>query len=159
VATELAARYGERHPDRVKAEQQVADIDRQIEAEIARVASSVSTEAGVARQRTASIAGSIGQLQGRLAADNAASVRLNELERNAESSRAIYLAFLDNYRQALARQGTETSGAIAISEAQVPVLPSEPNPLMYLVLGILAAGALSGLAVLIAEARRGPVTA
>ncbi|WP_243450978.1 GumC family protein [Sphingosinicella sp. CPCC 101087] len=159
AAAELAARYGERHPDRVKAERQVADIDRQIQAEIRRVASSVSTEAGVARQRTASIAGSIGQLQGRLAADNAASVRLNELERHAESSRAIYQALLDNYRQALARQGTESSGATAISEAQVPVLPSEPNPLMYLVLGILAAGALSGLAVLIAESRRGAVVA
>src|SRR3546814_11547914 len=90
----------------------------------------------------------------RSAADNAASVRLNGLERNAESTRSIYQAFLDNYRQALARQGTETSGARAISEAQVPVLPSAPNPWMYLLLGLVAAAALSGIAVVVNEIRR-----
>jgi len=154
VAADLAARYGPRHPELARANEQVADLDRQIAAELGRIASSISTEAGVARQRTASIGGSIGQLQGRLAADNAAGVRLNELERNAESARAIYQAFLDNYRQALARQGTEASGARAISEAQVPVVPSEPNPLVYLLLGLIAAGALSGAAVLLNEMRQ-----
>jgi len=157
AAVDLSARYGARHPDRIKAEQQVADIDRQIQAEVARVSASVASEADVARGRTASIAGSIDQLQRRLAVDNGAAVRLNELERNAESARAIYQAFLDNYRQALARQGTESSDASAISEAQVPVVPSDPNPWMYLLLGLMAAGALSAVAVLVAEARRGQV--
>lgn len=154
TAAELSTRYGPSHPDRIRAEQQVAEIDRQIQAEIGRVSTAVATEADVARGRTASIAGSINQVQGRLAADNAAMVRLNELERNAESARAIYQAFLDNYRQALARQGTESSDASAISLAQVPVIPSDPNPMMYLLLGLMAAGALSAAVVLIAEARR-----
>lgn len=159
TAAELSTRYGPSHPDRIRAEQQVAEIDRQIQAEIGRVSTAVATEADVARGRTASIAGSINQVQGRLAADNAAMVRLNELERNAESARAIYQAFLDNYRQALARQGTESSDASAISLAQVPVMPSDPNPMMYLLLGLMAAGALSAAVVLIAEARRRQVVA
>lgn len=154
TAADLGARYGPRHPARVQAEEQLAALDGQIAAEVSRVASSVAAEANVARRRTASIGGSIGALQDRLAADNAASVRLNELERNAESARSIYQAFLDNYRQALARQGTESSGASAISEAQIPVLPSEPNLFVYLLVGLMAAAGLSGLAVLIAEARR-----
>jgi uncharacterized protein involved in exopolysaccharide biosynthesis len=153
-AADLSARYGPRHPDLIRVNQQVADTDRQIQAELGRIAASLSTEANVARQRTASIGGSIGGLQGRLAADNAASVRLNELERNAESTRSIYQAFLDNYRQAVARQGTESSGARAISEAQVPVLPSAPSPWMFLLLGLVAAAALSGIAVVANELRR-----
>jgi uncharacterized protein involved in exopolysaccharide biosynthesis len=154
-AADLAARYGPRHPERVRVEEQLRAVDRQIGAELGRIRSSIGTEANVAHQRTASINGSIEALQSRLAADNAASVRLNELMRNAESVRSIYQAFLDNYRQALARQGTESSGARAISEAQVPVLPSHPSPWMYLLAGLVAAGFLSGLAVLIVEARRG----
>lgn len=154
TAADLSARYGPRHPDLTRVNQQVADIDRQIQAELSRISSSLATEASVARQRTASIGGSIGALQGRLATDTAAAVRLNELERNAESARAIYQAFLDNFRQALARQGTESSGASAISRAQVPVLPSAPNPLMYLLLGLFAAAMLSGIAVVVNELRR-----
>lgn len=154
TAADLAARYGPRHPDRVRTEQQLAAVDRQIGAELARIRSSLGTEANVAHRRTASINGSIESLQSRLAADNAASVRLNELQRNADSVRSIYQAFLDNYRQALARQGTESSGARAISEAQVPVLPAHPSPWMFLLAGLAAAAILSGLAVLIAEARR-----
>lgn len=154
TAADLSTRYGPSHPDLVRANEQVATIDRQIANELSRIASSIGTEASVARQRAASIGGSIGALQSRLAEDNLAAVRLNELERNAESSRAIYQAFLDNYRQALARQGTESSGARAISDAQVPVVPADPNPLMYLLLGLIAAGALSGVAVLANEMRR-----
>lgn len=154
TAADLSVRYGPRHPELVRVNQQVAEIDGQIRAELARISASLSTEANVAGQRTASIGGSIGALQGRLAADNAALVRLNELERNAESTRAIYQALLDNYRRALARQGTETSGAQAISQAQVPVLPSSPNPLMYLLLGLVVAAALSVVAVTVNELRR-----
>lgn len=154
TAADLSTRYGPRHPDLLRVNQQIADLDRQIQAELGRIAASLSTEANVARQRTASIGGSIGALQGRLAADNAAAVRLAELERNAESTRSIYQAFLDNYRQALARQGTESSGARSISEAQVPVLPSAPSPYMYLLLGLVAAAALSGVAVVANELRR-----
>ena len=154
TAAQLATRYGARHPDRVEAEEQVADLDRAIEAELNRIVSSIATEADVARQRTQSIGSSINRLQGRLATDNSAAVRLSELERNAASTRAIYQTLLDNYRQTLAKQGTESSGARAISAAQVPVLPSEPNPLMFLILGLLAAGALSGFTVLTLEMRQ-----
>jgi len=154
TVADLAARYGPRHPERVRAQQQLAAVDLQIGAELARIRASIATEANVAHQRTASINGSIEALQSRLATDNTASVRLNELQRNADSVRAIYQAFLDNYRQALARQGTESSGARSISEAQVPVLPAHPSPWVFLLAGLVAAGILSGLAVLIAEARR-----
>lgn len=153
-AADLSTRYGPRHPDLIRVNQQVADLDQQIQAELGRIAASLSTEANVARQRTASIGGSIGMLQGRLAADNAAAVRLAELERNAESARSIYQAFLDNYRQTVARQGTEASGARSISDAQVPVLPIAPSPYMFLLLGLVAAAALSGAAVVVNELRR-----
>ena len=54
----------------------------------------------------------------------------------------------------VARQGTEPSGARSISEAQVPVLPIAPSPYMFLLLGLVAAAALSGAAVVVNELRR-----
>ena len=141
--SDLESRYGPRHPDLIKIKDQIADLDAQINAEVSRIVSNVGTDARVANQRAASISGSISALEGRLAADNNASVRLDELQRNADSARALYQTFLDNYKQAVARQGTEASGAHAIAAAQVPALPTTPNPLIFLAIGLVAAVASS----------------
>lgn len=145
---DLSSRYGPRHPQLIKVKNQIADLDSQINAEVNRIVSNVSTDARVADQRVASINGSINALESRLAADNNASVRLDELQRNADSARALYQTFLDNYKQALAKQGTETSDAHAISRAQVPALPTTPNPLIFLVIGVTAAVAASAAVVM-----------
>ncbi|RJF85768.1 GumC family protein [Sphingomonas cavernae] len=149
----LSTRYGPKHPDLVKAQSQLKDIDGQIQAEVDRVVASLSAEARVASQRTASIAGSIGGVEGRLATDTTAAVRLSELERNAESARVLYRAFLDRYKEAVARQGTETSGAEQVSRAQAPVIPMSPNPLIFLGIALVGAVVASVAVVLIMQFR------
>ncbi len=139
----LITRYGPRHPSLIKAKSELSDIDVQISAEVGRIVASLKTEARAAQGRTASIASSIAGLQNRLAVDSDASVRLSELERNAASARELYQGFLDRYKESLARQGTETSGAKEVSRAAIPVLPVSPNPLLYLALGLVAAAASS----------------
>ncbi|WOK36431.1 GumC family protein [Sphingomonas sp. C3-2] len=147
----LATRYGPRHPERVKAESQLNDVDRQISGEVGRIMAGLGTEARVAQQRSGSIAASIGQVEGRLADANSASVRLSELERNAESARVLYRAFLDRYKEAVARQGTEPSGARPIARAQMPIIPTSPNPLMFLGIALVAAAAMSLAVVLVMQ--------
>lgn len=147
----LSSRYGPRHPELVKARSQLNDIDGQISGEIGRIMAGLGTEARVAQQRSGSIAASIGQVEGRLSAANSASVRLSELERNAESARVLYRAFLDRYKEAVARQGTEVSGARLIARAQRPIIPSSPNPIMFLGLALAAAAAMSLAVVLVMQ--------
>ncbi len=139
----LSTRYGPRHPSLIKAQSQLADIDTQIAAEVGRIVSSLKTEASAASGRTSSIASSIAGLQNRLAVDSDASVRLSELERNAASARELYQGFLDRYKESVARQGTESSGAKEVSRAAIPVLPVSPNPLLYVAIALVAAGASS----------------
>ncbi|GAA0474390.1 polysaccharide biosynthesis tyrosine autokinase [Parasphingorhabdus litoris] len=139
----LTTRYGPRHPSLIEAQSQLADIDVQIGAEVERIVASLNTEATAARGRTASIASSIAGLQNRLAVDSDASVRLSELERNAASARELYQGFLDRYKESVARQGTETSGAKEVSRAAIPAMPISPNPLLYIAVAFVAAGACS----------------
>src|SRR3546814_5800560 len=80
-----------------------------------------------ARERTASLARSLGSTEGTLAANNIASVRLAELERKAESARALYMAFLDRYKQTRAQRGLERSDSYVVGRARVPSVPSSPN--------------------------------
>jgi len=143
----LTTRYGPRHPSLIKAQSQLADVDIQISAEVGRIVASLKTEASAARGRTSSIASSIAGLQNRLAVDSDASVRLSELDRNAASARELYQGFLDRYKESVARQGTETSGAKEVSRAAIPVVPISPNPLLFVAIALVAAGASSSAVV------------
>ncbi|WP_426024743.1 GumC family protein [Brevundimonas sp. TSRC1-1] len=145
---DLTSRYGPRHPDMLRAQRELSDIDTQIQAEIQRIISNLEAQAQVARERTASMANSLGGARGALAANNAAGVRLNELERNAESSRTLYQSFLDRFKETSAQEGIQQSDARIVSRAAIPTAPSSPNVPLNLALGlVLAIGA--GLAMIV----------
>lgn len=147
----LRTRYGGRHPDLQRAEKSLGDTDQQIAAEVNRIVSNVTVQANAARQRTASLQGSLGQTEGKLASNNRASVRLNELERNAESAKTLYLAFLDRYKQTLAQRGLERSNAYIVARAGIPAVPASPSKLVYAVIGLMAALGASVVAVAILQ--------
>ncbi len=136
---DLEARYGPRHPELLRAKGQLSDIDGQIQAEIKRVVSNLQAQAQVARQRTASIEGSLSQSKGALVANNAASVKLNELERNADAARTLYQTFLDRFKQTSASQGIEQSDSRVISRAKMPTKLSSPLWILNIPLGLVAA--------------------
>ena len=124
---DLSGRYGARHPEMLKAQRQLTDIDAQIQSEIRRLISNLEAQAQVARQRVASIGASLGSSKSSLATSNAASVKLNELQRNADSVRTLYQSFLDRFKQTTAQQGIEQSDARVVSRAETPVRPTFPS--------------------------------
>jgi capsular exopolysaccharide synthesis family protein len=145
----MQGRYGDRHPDLLKAKRQLADMDAQIQAEIRRIVSNLEAQVTVARERTASMAASAARAKGNLAANNQASVRLNELERNAEAARALYNSFLNRFKETTAQQGFEAPDARVLSQAKIPGWPSSPNKQLNLLIAlVLAVGAGLGAAVL-----------
>lgn len=148
---DLTQRYGPRHPDMLRAQRELADIDGQIQAEIGRLVSNLEAQAQVARERTASMAGSLGTARGTLAANNAASVRLNELQRNAESVRTLYQSFLTRFQETSSQEGLEQSDARIVSRAAIPNTPSSPNIPLNLALGLILGLGLGLAAVVLAE--------
>lgn len=145
----LASRYGPLHPDLARIDRQLADINGAVAAERGRIRDNLQADLSVASERSGAVRGALNRAQGGLAAGNAASVQLNELERNAESTRGLYQALLDRYRQAVAAQGTDQSNAYIISRATTPSNPAAPNPMLFgiggLVAALLAAGAVVAL--------------
>src|SRR3546814_1267635 len=61
------------------------------------------------------------------------------------------MAFLDRYKQTRAQRGLERSDSYVVGRARVPSVPSSPNLLIYLVLGIVAALGASAAAVAILQ--------
>ncbi|MEM6833000.1 MAG: polysaccharide biosynthesis tyrosine autokinase [Pseudomonadota bacterium] len=145
---ELTNRYGPRYPQVESTFNELADIENQIAAEAQTIVSGLRAEAQIAANRTAFVAKERQTLRDKLAADTGAAVRLSELERNAESARTLYRKFLDSYQQAIARKGTESKGVAEVLLAQVPVIPFEPNRMMFAAIALASALGLAGLLVL-----------
>lgn len=135
----LASRYGPSHPALRDIDQQLGETRRQISGETGRIREGLAADAAVARQKTSSIASSIGAQEGQLLQGNAASVRLAQLEREATSSKSLYEALLERYRQAVARQGTERGNAYVISRAVPPLRPDSPKLPIYAAGGLICA--------------------
>lgn len=160
VGREVAAiqeRYGPRHPELRRALKAQADTDAQIRGEVERIVANTAIQANIASHRAASLNASIGRATGKLASDNAASVRLNELERNAESARTLYQSYLDRYRQTVAQSGLERSDSNVIAQARVPGAPTSPNLVLYLAAGLLAGISVAGVMVLLLQMLEGGI--
>ncbi len=148
---DLQARYGPEWPALLRARQELAAIDGQIQAEIQRVISNLEARVLVARDRTASLRSTLGRTRGALAGNNAASVRLNELERNAQSVRTLYEGLLERYQETTNQSGNETADSRLLQAARAPGAPSSPNVPVNLVLGFMLALGCGLAAVVLVE--------
>ena len=135
---DLQGRYGDKHPEMLKATRELSDIDSQIQSEVQRIISNLEAQAQVARQRTGSILGSVSQSRGKLAGNNRAMVKLNELQRNADASRQLYETLLNRFKETSAEKGLQQTDAHLVSPAAVPTGPSSRKGLMMIFAGLVA---------------------
>ncbi|MFZ2994729.1 GumC family protein [Sphingobium sp.] len=148
---QMQDRYGDKYPALAAAKNQLSDIDRQISAEVNRIISGVQGNAGSSAGRVASLQASVNQMRGRLAQNGTASVKLNELQRNADAVRTLYETYLARYRQTSTQEGLESSDARVLSNAVVPTRPSEPKLSIFLMIAVTAALGAAVAAVAIRE--------
>ncbi len=150
---ELSEELGDRHPRLISARAELKDLQAKIQSEVGKVVQKLDSEAGVARAREASLAGSTQQMEARLGQANASEVQLRALEREAEANKALLQQFLSRSEQITAQAdlvGQQTNARI-LSRAVTPEHPSEPKKLQILALVFVAASALAAALVLLVE--------
>ncbi|PHR56061.1 MAG: capsular biosynthesis protein [Robiginitomaculum sp.] len=150
--SDLQSRYGMRHPEILKNQSELADVNAQIQSEISRIVSSLRGEVSIARQRLTSLERDVTKLTSKLTTNNSALVRLRELERNANANRTLYESFLDRFKQTSQQQSLLEADARIISRAAIPNAPSFPNNTLILLLGFVLAIGAGGAAIFVAEA-------
>jgi len=124
---ELATRYGSRHPEMQKVEAEVADIRNQLDIEIKRLVSNLRNELQVAERRERELNESLSALKGDDAVSKTASVKLKELQREADSSRTLYEALLTRYKQTVETQSLQLPDARIVEQADAPLFPAAPK--------------------------------
>src|SRR3546814_4633183 len=86
---ELSALYGQGHPDMLNAKAQLAEVQRRVADEAARVGASLRTESAIRRDREDQLSRDIGALRAESFEKGMASVALMDLERDAETSHTL----------------------------------------------------------------------
>lgn len=144
---EAEARFGPRHPDLLKVQDQMAAINQQLREESNRVVRSLNADAGAADARAESLRNSMRDLERKQSENARASVIAAGLQRDADSKHVAY----DKMAQVAleTRQAAQNSIAQAdiIDTAKPPLSPSWPNRPLLFALSFLA-GVAIGIAVI-----------
>ncbi len=153
---DLLASLGTRHPALAAAQAQTRDARRQISDELSRIARSAKVELDRAVEAERQIARRVDQLTASQYAASRASVELRELEREVESSRVVYDAFLRRARETGELAGIDTTNARVIGAAMPPLEKSGISRRTLALLGGIAGGG-AGVALALALALFGPL--
>ncbi len=148
---DVIRKYGEKHPEYQKVMAEEQDNERQIGAELQRIASSLGQEVIIARERVNSLQGSMNRSKGELAANNRAGVEQSALERDAEATRALFDEFNSRFKETGELEGITAADAVIDSYAPTPLGPSSPNTMLNLALGFMLGLALAAFVGLVME--------
>jgi succinoglycan biosynthesis transport protein ExoP len=141
----LAAELGPRHPRVIEARAQLREAQQQIGGEIARIAeaSRIDYERSLANETT--LANNLTTLKQRAVDTGLASVKLRELEREAEASRAVYESFLMRTREIREQQHLDTANVRVLADAQAPPGRSWPPRRVLMLPALLMLGLFGGI--------------
>lgn len=148
---ELETRLGPQHPELIGARNEVADVERQLNAEINRIAGNLESEVKAKQDQLNSIQSRINQANAQLRGNSIANVRLRELERDAETSRVLYEEFISRSKETREQDDLVQADAVVLSSASVPHGPAAPKKTLNLLIGIVLGGAIGAAMAIVAE--------
>lgn len=138
-----------RHPDTLALDSRRGALTRRLDAEIKRAIGVLETEGAALHRHEAEITGALRSMTSRYGEAGEATIRLNQLKREADANRAIYESFLTRYKETIEQAGLATPEARILSAAEPPSRPSGSGPLPMVALGaiggLMAGAAFAGL--------------
>ncbi|WP_420414026.1 GumC family protein [Roseibium sp.] len=141
TAAALSVSLMANHPRLIELSERKKALQGSISAEYQRIVARLQVEYEAALENTQALTAEVGRLQAQMALSNENSVELQELQREADASQAVYQSFLTRSKEASEQIGIPNSTARKISEAYPATRPSFPAVKLLLpaaaVLGLL----------------------
>lgn len=131
---ELLSRYGERHPRIVNLRAEIAEAQNRITYEIQSYVQELKQKRDIALAREQTLNASLRSMERQSLQQDQASIRLRQLEREAEANRAVYQAFLSRFTETRDQEDLHQSDARIIAKATAPGTPSYPDKQMVLLI-------------------------
>ena len=148
---DLTSQYGPRHPQMIQIERNKADLEAKIRAEVARVAAGLENDVAIASARVSAIQSQLTSFKGVKTKDNASQVKLDELQREADTSQRLYENFLERSKETREQQGLIEPDSRVVSLASPPLVPSSAGAKLYLLAGFTVFLALGSVLALVLD--------
>lgn len=136
---ELSAIYTAKHPKRRDIQAQIGVLDDKIRAEAERIVDGLRHQQTIAEDRYRRVLERMDELKSQMGAANEETVRLRQLEREAEADRNLLAELLQRSKETAGQAEILVPDAAVISRANVPLSPSFP-PRNLIVLVTVFAG-------------------
>lgn len=132
--------FGDRHPDLVISYSQLTELNRQIEAERKRNIESAKSDFDTLLVQQKSLEEQLKAVEGQMLLDGQASVKLQELQRDADANKNLYEQFLSRFKTTNEQRLLQTSQTKVASLAIAPTRPTRPP--LSIILAALAIGSI-----------------
>jgi exopolysaccharide transport family protein len=124
---DLSQRYGDSHPRILQARAEQGQIQARIAQEVAKITASLQGDAEAARAKEAELQAQVDLLERKAGGLGQNEVELHQLEREAQSSRAVYEDFLKRFKELREQQDIQQPDARILAAASLPTSPSFPR--------------------------------
>lgn len=152
LKAEMGSTYGAKHPKMQDVEAQARDVQSAVKSEISNIVAGLRHETQAARARVGTLRGNLDRIKRDMDVTNTGSIKLRELEREAEANRTILYSFLERSKETRAQASMSgDAGARLISRAATPLSPSFPPTNVILVVAGIIGSVLGACVALMVE--------
>jgi capsular exopolysaccharide synthesis family protein len=148
---DLSQRYGDSHPRILQARAEQGQIQSRIAQEVGKILASVQGDAEAARGKEAELQAQVDMLERKAGGLGQNEVVLRQLEREAQSSRAVYEDFLKRSKELREQQDIQQPDARILAPASLPTSPSFPRYGLTMLGAVILGVALGALLVMMLE--------
>lgn len=142
---EVSVRLGENHPERQRAESELAALKSRLGSETARINASIETTYRVGKDRERELQGAVAAQKSRVLALNKQRDELNVYRRDVESAQRAFEAVSQSASQTRLQSLSNQTNVVRMNVATPPVNPSSPRLLVNLLIAAFG-GTLLGIA-------------
>jgi uncharacterized protein involved in exopolysaccharide biosynthesis len=129
--------YKGKHPEILKVQAQIQQVDQKLDAETQRMLRAVQTESRVARAREETLLGNVNQLRREGQELNEKEIQYLTLQRETDSNQQLYEAVLRRLKETGVTGGLETNNVRVVEDATPPKSPVKPRKTLNLTLSIV----------------------
>lgn len=147
--SKLQKTYKGKHPELLKLEAQIHQVNQRMGAEIQTMLRAVQTEYKVAKAKEETLLNYVHKLQREAQDINDKEVQAQVLQRDLDLNQQVYEAMLKRFKETGVTGGLETNNIRVVEEAVIPNSPVKPDKRKNLAVGILI-GVLAGIGVALA---------
>jgi capsular exopolysaccharide synthesis family protein len=142
--SDLSKKYGEKHPLMIKANDELAELINQQQAEVNRVIAATRNAYELAKSQETNLEGLLTATKNELLNLNEKFIQYSIMKRDVDANRVVYEALTANIKKEGVTEQSQSVNVWVIKNAVLPGGPSKPNKKRNLALGLIL-GLMAGI--------------